>query len=208
MAATIICCLPYYLIFPEGWQRFRMLNLSVTIGMGGILYKGNLGAQMFLQYLLHPFLGSEACFSFGFWSWSPLTLTVTLLSVGAVLLALLATFFSKADKSALFAIWLCVFFLIFRDIWENQYVMFLPALAILYCEELFAMRFFLPIYFILALPSFHYFVREIPEQDFSTMQNILYYGPKPFAVFCAFIGLLFISFFRANGRIGKAKKSR
>ncbi len=188
---VLLGALPYYLIFPEGWSRFRMLNLSVTLGMGGILYKGNLGAQMFLQYLLHPVFSNESFISIGQWNWTQLTFMVTLFSAVAVIAALLTTMIKPSDIKITFPLWICVFFLIFRDVWENQYVMFLPALVIIFYEKIFSPKFFFPLFFIIALPSVHFWIKDIPEIDFTTLQNFLYYGPKPFAVFIVYLGLLY-----------------
>lgn len=193
LLVVLLCSLPYYMIFPSGWERFRMLNLSVTIGMGGILYKGNLGSQMFLQYLLHPFLGEENILSIGPWSWNQLTLTVTFLSALSVIFALLVTFMKKNNLSIVFPLWILIFFLLFRDIWENQYVMILPAMVAIYFANIFSKKFFMVMFLILALPTAHIWIKDIPELQFSTFQNLIYYGPKPLAVFIIYLGLLYKS---------------
>lgn len=199
-AAVAILTFPYYFIFPEGWHRFKMLNLEVTLGMGGLLYKGNLGAQMFLQYLVHPFLSSDIVFSIGKRAWSAQSLTVTLLTGAAVFAALFVTLFRKPGISTLYCLWLTMFFLIFRDVWENQYVMFIPALVIIYFEKLVPAKLFFPLFFIIALPSAHYFIKDIPEIKFTTIQNFLYYAPKPLAIFIFYIALITRALFKQATR--------
>jgi hypothetical protein len=76
-----------------------------------------------------------------------------LLVATVVLLSLAATFFARRiDPLAMFAIWVCVFFLSY-DAWEHHYVMLLPVLALLVALRPAARPWALAVFALLAVPT-------------------------------------------------------
>ena len=132
MAAAV--CIPYFVLRPRDMGEFVRLNLSPFAPQ---LYKGAFGLQTFLGDLLTRLPASGVALA----SWHGRTLTLggaillaASLLIGA--LALVASLRSRAvgpERHARdLALWVAVFFLVFKSVWEYHYVMILPALCALY----------------------------------------------------------------------------
>ena len=113
-AVTALCSVPYFLLFPEDVGVF-MLNFSEGLYSHG----GNFGLQSLYAYI--------AIGLFGALHPGRLFLVFTLLA------GILTTFltFKYRDVVLHFALWACLFFMIYKDVWEHHYVLLMPIFSLI-----------------------------------------------------------------------------
>jgi hypothetical protein len=144
ISITALSSVPYFLLFPEDVAVF-MLNFSEAIYSHG----GNLGLKSLYAYVM---IGLFEVPNPARWF-----LYFTLL---AGLFTIFLTF--KYRNVVLhFALWVCLFFMIYKDVWEHHYVLLMPIFAVITStritnpRELMARRNFLFVcsFLLIALPS-------------------------------------------------------
>lgn len=185
---------PYFLLYPTGWDYFKSLNLEITIGLGGTTYKGMHSLQAllsFIGFLLFPkrvlfhYLGREITFQHVF----PLFITA-----GIFVLIAYLTFCRRTDAEILFTLWITFFFICFRDIWENQYVMIIPLFVILAGKERLPLGYIIPAFLLIALPStYGLFQRpehfaDIFEEHWTSLMRGIYHLQRPLGVVILLVG--------------------
>jgi hypothetical protein len=144
ISITALASVPYFLLFPEDVAVF-MLNFSEAIYSHG----GNLGLKSLYAYVM---IGLFQVPNPARWF-----LYFTLL---AGLFTIFLTF--KYRNVVLhFALWVCLFFMIYKDVWEHHYVLLMPIFALITStritnpRELMSRRNFLFVcsFLLIALPS-------------------------------------------------------
>jgi len=153
VASAAALSLPYFAFRPGDLWEFARLNLSPFAPQ---LYKGGFGFQSLLGDLVSRLpSGSLVVFA---WQGRSLTLGGAIPLAASLLiavLALLATLRSRAkgvERQALdLALWVTVFFLVFKSVWEYHYVMMLPVLSALYLVR--GSRTVLAVAILLGLPT-------------------------------------------------------
>ncbi len=131
---ALLLCLPYLLARPADVLEFARLNFSPFSPQ---IYKGSFGLQNALRDLLSNFPAAAET--------SVLTIAGRTLHVeGMLLLGLSLLIFAAALRATVqlgrhprrhafdLALWITVFFLVFKSVWEYHYVMMLPALTAAY----------------------------------------------------------------------------
>ncbi|MFH1143323.1 MAG: glycosyltransferase 87 family protein, partial [Candidatus Eisenbacteria bacterium] len=133
-------CLPYFLFRPADLHEFARLNLSPFTPD---IYKGSFGLQTFLRDLLMHLPGDwntplVHIAGRGLSAGSVVLLGTSLSVAGLALLAVLRLKPAGVERSDALrhaldlAIWVTVFFLVFKSVWEYHYVMILPVVSALY----------------------------------------------------------------------------
>ncbi len=204
----LLTSVPYYLLFPKGWDYFRLVNLEITIGLGGPTYKGAHSLQAllsFIAFLLLPknvlfhYLGREITFQNVF----PLFITT-----GIFALIVYLTFLRKTDSEILFTLWITFFFVCFRDVWENQYLMIIPLFVILAGKERLPLGYIIPAFILIALPSaFGLFQKpehfaDIYETQWTLPMRGIYHLQRPLGVVILLIGQVREAFLSSSLRSG------
>ena len=147
MGLVVAMSLPYFLAWPADLREFLRLNLSPFSPQ---IYKGSFGLQMFLRDLITHMPGGWTSPAFAIAGRSVSIAGLLLLGASALIvaLALAATWLpairrrgpaqpaealpTRPLRDALdLALWVTVFFLIFKSVWEYHYVMILPAVTAL-----------------------------------------------------------------------------
>ena len=135
---SLASTLPYFMFFPADWTFYWEAQQHPIV-----IHAGNLGFQAWLvdlaqrsSLLAQPVVGS----------FSGVNLLVALWTLGIAVVALLATLrprhFAALESTAL---WIAVYLLTFKHVWEHHFVWLLPFLVLL------VLRRRRPIYFVLYL---------------------------------------------------------
>jgi len=153
IALALILCLPYLLARPADLLEFARLNFSPFSPQ---IYKGSFGLQNALRDLLSnvPATAQTPVLTLAGRTLSLEGLLLLGLSLVIVLAALWGTARLRRHpgRHALdLALWVSVFFLIFKSVWEYHYVMMLPALSAAYLVR--GSRMVLVLGFLMALPT-------------------------------------------------------
>lgn len=198
-AVLLLTMLPYFQRFPQDWETFAQ-NFQAPTFLGS--HAGNLGLHALLLAVLRPVealnhplprLAPEL----------PSGVLLVQLTVGLIaLISLWATFTpvtgtlrrlfarngSEAEKPDRFdpvvglALWVIVYFLVYRDVWEHHYVMLLPALALLWLKGDFPRWPVLLAWLFVAAPSLLWVIDrpgpQDPEWFWPYWQSVVYHSTK------------------------------
>ncbi|GAB4313613.1 MAG: hypothetical protein Kow0059_04870 [Candidatus Sumerlaeia bacterium] len=162
---------PYFILHPAGWEQFRGLNASLPQLLDWRTYVSSLSFPALFAAVFGPLVRQPVLATM----WG-LTVTPGRLMGWAITAALLggafwATWLAGAGPAAaaqpaigrrqsliardalLFALWSTAFFFIYRDVWENHFIMLLPALTALALDGGVRWRWVALAFFLLAVPT-------------------------------------------------------
>jgi hypothetical protein len=207
----------YFALHPEDWGRFASLILR-----GGFAtpHAGNYGVQALLSSLL-PFVSPTLFTDLSRWETHRMLVTIwasfeRVLLLGAGALALAATFLRRRRMTVGegVALWIGALAVGYIEFWEHTYVLFLPALVLLFLEG--RRRLALWVWWPLALPTFFalfdrphdVLVRAMPagydNPDLlvvlTPLQNLLLHTPKAVPAAVLF-GIVLLSVWRRTSNI-------
>ena len=115
LGVILVTTIPYFLKHPEAWGMFVSQNFQADPELG--MTNGNHGFVM-LVLLLFSFAGAK-----------------TILWIVPGFIVLLTLFITFAGRRAhfvdLLCLWMAVYFLVYKHIWEHHYVMLIPVIVIL-----------------------------------------------------------------------------
>jgi len=197
---------PYFLKFPADLPLF-LDNLKLSGTFGENFHSGNHGLQALLYNTIFRYRGLSGSDSIRILY--PVTLPLILLILGVS--GLLTLLPGKLNVIENLALWMSVYFLIYKHVWEHHYVMLLPALVLLYVQmgdshDLASLRpsspqgrgapgrdlrrgLLLGIYVLLALPTPFYFFNRPgtegiydPSLYWSRLEDFLHHLSKPLPV--------------------------
>ncbi len=129
----ILTCGPYFVLHPEDITRFVFTNVRIPgrldLAQMGINFRfadiesaGNISVQGLLAKMtMHHIWGQDMEFSpaFNLVSWAIF-----------LIIGILATIFARADRFAeCLCLWVCMFFMVYTNIWEYHYLMLLPVIV-------------------------------------------------------------------------------
>jgi hypothetical protein len=195
LGVLVLATVPYFVLYPEGWAMFRGQNASAPQLLDWHTHISHMGMPALYAAVFSPLIEGPILFSIKGYAVAPghlLGWTIT----GALLLgALWATIRNrKGSVAAGFALWSCAFFLIYRDVWENHYLMLLPALTALALDgkSKTRMRWIALSFFLIALPTPYRLWLDAPfnaltdvqlfEKNWSYLQSIIYHVMRPAGV--------------------------
>ena len=194
LAAVIVLSAPYFAYKPQALAEYGR-NFSSDYPAG--FTRGNLGLLRFADRLLDhttsPVATGEAASTAhassvdaGFVSPQSRGLTLTLIAAAIGIAALAVTVFTKPDRLIqLCCLWMAVYFLVYKHVWEHQYVMLLPVLALAALER--PSRLLWAAWIWLALPTPYAWIE--PAIVHGRPLELIYYGWKavPAIIVCVIL---------------------
>jgi hypothetical protein len=195
---VLVCSLPYFMLVPGSFEAFAA---NLTEGMKVPSLAGNQGFA--------ALIGISVLRLGGYWPGSifevnaqldalnsvlllPTMLTVIVIGLIGLVLTL------KLERSSfldLCLLWMLIYFLLYKHVWEHQYVMVLPVFIFLFLAHEQERFHFSPVlwgsYAVVALPTLFALVDQQPvvadpEYYWSTAESLLVHAPKPLALVALF----------------------
>lgn len=185
-ALGLVSTVPYFLLFPEDWTFYWDAQQHPIV-----IHAGNLGFQAWLVDLTQrfPLLARPISGSF-----SGVDLLVALWTLGVVVVALWATL--RPRRCPLLettTLWITVYLLTFKHVWEHHFVWLLPFLVLLVLRRRRLIEFLL--YLLLAAPTpFRLFDLPTgsldPQPYWSTAVSAVYHASKAWPALALFVVLV------------------
>ena len=195
LLAGLLTSLPYFLLHPDSTAAFFAANIYGAPVQGALTHAGNLGLQGGLVSVVAQ-LAERPLAELTTLADLPLAgRTVIYCSQVAILVAALVATYRGRDALPLLALWMCTFFLVYKDVWEHHYVFLQPVLVALYAHS--GSPKFLWIFALIALPTpFFFFDLEPgvygpidPERTWGPVTSIAYRSTKLIPLGCLWYGL-------------------
>ena len=151
LLAGLLTSLPYFLLHPDSTAAFFAANIYGAPVQGALTHAGNLGLQGGLVSVVAQ-LAERPLAELTTLADLPLAgRAVIYCSQVAILVAALVATYRGRDALPLLALWMCTFFLVYKDVWEHHYVFLQPVLVALYAHS--GCPKFLWIFALIALPT-------------------------------------------------------
>ena len=151
LLAGLLTSLPYFLLHPDSWETFFAANIYGAPVQGALTHAGNLGLQGGLVSVVAQLSGRPLAELTTLADLPLAGRTVIYYSQAAILIAALVATYRGRDALPLLALWMCTFFLVYKDVWEHHYVFLQPVLVALYARS--GSPKFLWIFALIALPT-------------------------------------------------------
>ena len=184
LLAGLFTSLPYFLLHPNSLAAFFAANIYGAPVQGALTHAGNLGLQGGLVSVVAQ-LAERPLAELTTLADLPLAgRAVIYCSQAAILVAALVATYRGRDALPLLALWMCTFFLVYKDVWEHHYVFLQPVLVALYAHS--GSPKFLWIFALIALPTpFVFFDLEPgvygpidPERTWGPVTSLAYRSTK------------------------------
>ena len=134
---SLLSSIPYFMLYPESFSNFFAANTQGGHIKGALTHAGNLGLQGGLVSIVAK-LANRPLAELTTLTDLPLKgRTLIYFSQAAILItACIATLRHRTPfPNPLLALWICTFFLIYKDVWEHHFVFLLPVLVVLYLRS-------------------------------------------------------------------------
>lgn len=134
---SLLSSIPYFMLHPDSFSAFIHSNTQGGHVKGALTHAGNLGLQGGLVSLIAK-LSERPLAELTTLNDLPLGGRVVIYFAQIIILAaaLIATVRSTSSQSTqLLSLWICTFFLIYKDVWEHHYVFLLPIMVALYAQS-------------------------------------------------------------------------
>ena len=151
LLAGSLTSLPYFLLHPDSWAAFFAANIHGAPVQGALTHAGNLGLQGGLVSVVAQLAGRPLAELTTLADLPLLGRLVIYCSQAAILVAALVATYRGRHALPLLALWMCTFFLVYKDVWEHHYVFLQPVLVALYAHS--GSPKFLWIFALIALPT-------------------------------------------------------
>ena len=151
LLASLLTSLPYFLLHPDSLATFFAANVYGSPIQGALTHAGNLGLQGGLVSVVAQLAGRPLAELTTLADLPFAGRTVIYGSQTAILVAALVATYRGRDALSLLALWMCTFFLVYKDVWEHHYVFLQPVLVALYAHS--GSPKFLWIFALIALPT-------------------------------------------------------
>ena len=180
----LLTSLPYFLLHPDSTAAFFAANIHGAPVQGALTHAGNLGLQGGLVSVVAQLSGRPLAELTTLADLPLIGRAVIYCSQVAILVAALVVTYRGRDSLPLLALWMCTFFLVYKDVWEHHYVFLQPVLVALYARS--GSPKFLWIFAFIALPTpFVFFDLEPgvygpidPERTWGPVASIAYRSTK------------------------------
>lgn len=195
LLAGALTSLPYFLLHPASWATFFATNIADAPVQGALTHAGNLGLQGGLVSVVAQLAGRPLAELTTLADLPLAGRAVIYCSLAAILGAALVATVRGRTAWPLLALWMCTFFLVYKDVWEHHYVFLQPVLVGLYAHSGSAKL--LWIFAFIALPTpFVFFDIEPggygpidPERTWGPLVSIAYRSTKLIPLGCLWYGL-------------------
>jgi hypothetical protein len=178
--AIYLTSIPYYFYFPSALKTFQQANFDYYYWT---VHAGHFGFLTFLFVLTQKLsLDPNSLLKIVIYPGIPIAILVA---------SVLITFMAKElDSIGIVCLWITTYFLIYKEVWEHQYVMLLPVFVILYWK--YSQRFILLLYFLVAIFSPLVLIglndlSLIKAGAWSLFVNLLYFGSKSLPTFILYL---------------------
>ncbi len=184
LLAGLLTSLPYFLLHPDNLAAFFAANMYGAPVQGALTHAGNLGLQGGLVSVVAQLAGRPLAELTTLADLPLAGRAVIYCSQVAILIAALMATYRGRDALPLLALWMCTFFLIYKDVWEHHYVFLQPVLVALYAHS--GSPKLLWIFALIALPT-PFFLFDIepgvsgpidPERTWGPVVSIAYRSTK------------------------------
>ncbi|MXW80268.1 MAG: DUF2029 domain-containing protein [Gemmatimonadetes bacterium] len=135
LLAGLLTSLPYFLLHPDSWGTFFAANIYGAPVQGALTHAGNLGLQGGLVSLVAQLAGRPLAELTTLADLPLAGRAVIYCSQAAILVATLVATYRGRDALPLLALWMCTFFLVYKDVWEHHYVFLQPVIVALYAHS-------------------------------------------------------------------------
>lgn len=195
LLAGLLTSLPYFLLYPDSLAAFFAANIHGAPVQGALTHAGNLGLQGGLVSVVAQLAGRPLAELTSLADLPFAGRAVIYGSQAAILVAALVATYRGRETLPLLALWVCTFFLVYKDVWEHHYVFLLPVLVGLYAHS--GSPKLLWIFAFIALPTpFVLFDIEPgvygpidPERTWGPAVSIAYRSTKLIPLGCLWYGL-------------------
>jgi len=178
--AIYLTSIPYYFYFPSALKTFQQANFDYYYWT---LHPGHFGFFAFLFVVTQKLsLAPNSLLKIIIYPGIP----ITILAVSVLVTFMLKEF----DPIDIVCFWVTTYFLIYKEVWEHQYVMLLPVFIVLYWK--YSSRFILLLYFLVAVFSPLILIDPndlalVKTGSWSVFVSLLYYGSKSLPTFILYI---------------------
>ena len=191
----LLTALPYFLLHPDSLAAFFAANVHGAPVQGALTHAGNLGLQGGLVSVVAQLAGRPLAELTTLADLPLAGRTVIYCSQAAILVAALVATLRGRTALPLLALWMCTFFLVYKDVWEHHYVFLQPILVGLYAHS--GSPKLLWIFAFIALPTpFVFFDIKPgaygpidPERTWGPIISIAYRSTKLIPLGCLWYGL-------------------
>ena len=191
----LLTSLPYFLLYPASLAAFFATNIHGSSVQGALTHAGNLGLQGGLVSVVAQLAGRPLAELTTLADLPLVGRTVIYCSQAAILVAALVATYRGRAALPLIALWMCTFFLVYKDVWEHHYVFLQPILVALYAHS--GASKLLWIFAFIALPTpFVFFDIEPgvygpidPERTWEPVVSLAYRSTKLIPLGCLWSGL-------------------
>lgn len=227
VAGLALATVPYFLLHPEGWAHFRAINTSAPQLLDWKTYVSSVGFPTLYAAAMGDLVRGPALGTVGGMTLAPGHLIGWAITGALLLGALWATWksnlcvnpkrepdksdelelkseirnpkseISRRELALLFALWSTAFFIIYRDVWENHYIMLLPALTALALDGGVRWRWIALAWFLIAAPTPYALWLDAPfdapppsalfEDGWTAGQRIVYHAIRPAGVLVVYV---------------------
>ena len=195
LLAGLLTSLPYFFLHPASLVAFFAANIHGSPVQGALTHAGNLGLQGGLVSVVAQLAGRPLAELTTLADLPFAGRAVIYCSQAAILVAALVATWRGRDTLPLLALWMCTFFLLYKDVWEHHYVFLQPVLVGLYAYS--GSPKLLWIFAFIALPTpFVLFDIEPgvygpidPERTWGPAVSIAYRSTKLIPLGCLWYGL-------------------
>lgn len=185
---VLVLCGAYFATHPADLRHFMAVNSGPFVGL---VYPGLMGFQAFIRSIAdHVMPASLRSVYVGL---GPLDVSLANLPAAVIIpvivaLGLWGTWrLRSTDEFRGLALWIAVFFLIYRQVWEYHYVMFIPVVACAYMMT--GARWSVWAWAIMALPTPYALLNLVGGGMEQSPLWILLHAAKPLAVVISFVAL-------------------
>jgi hypothetical protein len=183
---SLLSSIPYFMLHPDSVTAFIQSNTQGGHIKGALTHAGNLGLQGGLVSLIaklcnRPLAELSTLNDLPAAGWISIYISQLIL----LLIGLFATLRYRPHQPVqIIALWICTFFLVYKDIWEHHYVFLLPIFIALYAQS-FSPK-LLWLFAVIALPTPFIFI-DIesgrygaidPEREWAIGTSLLYRSSK------------------------------
>ncbi len=184
LLAGLFTSLPYFLLHPDSLATFFAANIHGAPVQGALTHAGNLGLQGGLVSVVAQLAGRPLAELTTLADLPLAGRAVIYCSQATILVAALVATYRGRDVLPLLSLWMCTFFLVYKDVWEHHYVFLQPVLVALYAHS--GSPKFLWIFALIALPTpFVFFDLEPgvygpidPERTWGPVTSLAYRSTK------------------------------
>ena len=135
LVAGLLTSLPYFFLHPDSLTAFFAANIHGSPVQGALTHAGNIGLQGGLVSVVAQLAGRPLAELTTLADLPFAGRAVIYCSQAAILVAALVATYRGRDTLPLLALWMCTFFLVYKDVWEHHYVFLQPVLVGLYAHS-------------------------------------------------------------------------